>query len=258
MRAAPFRPTPSWPRAKAPPHRPRPPSSGQHCAPSPAARSPACWRASGASTSATCGPSEVPRLRRREDPLPQPPYVPLAARQSTGASRGSRPLVRSPRLIAAASNLSFGSGVSVIFLFTGSPGHVSALSGRAPGPVSGRLSRTTGGGASHLVPVSRCLSAAGVRFLAILLPAGELGLPYGRLTGQRRPDPDGVAAFRTHELRPGWVPPIPRGRRCSPRLGDSPPAPAASQRPVPGPRSNNPSAGLPMTRHQQGFTRFTG
>ncbi len=30
------------------------------------------------------------------------------------------------------------------------------------------------------------------------------------------PDPDGVSMFRTHEIRPGWVPPMPRGRRCSP------------------------------------------
>jgi len=30
-----------------------------------------------------------------------------------------------------------------------------------------------------------------------------------------RPDLDGVTAFRTHELRPGWVPPIPRGQWCS-------------------------------------------
>ena len=60
-----------------------------------------------------------------------------------------------------------------------------------------------------------------------------------------RPDPDGVTTFRTHELRPGWVPPVSRGRRCSPgrpqipdrRLplfGDSAPVP----------RSNNPSARL--------------
>jgi len=32
------------------------------------------------------------------------------------------------------------------------------------------------------------------------------------------PDPDGVSTFRTHELRPGWVPSIPRGRRCAPGL----------------------------------------
>ncbi len=30
------------------------------------------------------------------------------------------------------------------------------------------------------------------------------------------PDPDGVSMFHTREIRPGWVPPMPRGRRCSP------------------------------------------
>ena len=32
------------------------------------------------------------------------------------------------------------------------------------------------------------------------------------------PDPDGVSMFHTREIRPGWVPPMPRGRRCSPGL----------------------------------------
>jgi hypothetical protein len=32
----------------------------------------------------------------------------------------------------------------------------------------------------------------------------------------------GVSTFRTHELRPGWVPSIPRGRRCSPGTITSP------------------------------------
>jgi hypothetical protein len=90
------------------------------------------------------------------------------------------------------------------------------------------------------------------------IPAGELGPPCGRLTGRRRPDPDGVTAFRTHELRPGWVPPIPRGRRCSSRTeGRAQPAPAAPRRPVLRPCSNIPSAGVRFTRHQRGFTRFT-
>jgi len=31
-----------------------------------------------------------------------------------------------------------------------------------------------------------------------------------------RPDPDGVSTFRTCKTRPGWVPSLPRGRRCSP------------------------------------------
>jgi hypothetical protein len=55
-----------------------------------------------------------------------------------------------------------------------------------------------------------------------------VGLPNAPMA---RSDLDGVTAFRTHEQRPGWVPSIPRGRRCSPRTGDrAQPAPAASQR----------------------------
>ena len=40
----------------------------------------------------------------------------------------------------------------------------------------------------------------------------------------RTTDPDlvGVSAFRTHELRPGWAPSVPRGRRCSSRPGPLP------------------------------------
>jgi hypothetical protein len=72
------------------------------------------------------------------------------------------------------------------------------------------------GGAHHHLPVSRCVSATGIRFSVIRFPPGDwafltVGLPAS-------PDPDGVTTFRTHELRPGWVPSIPRGRRCSSRL----------------------------------------
>ena len=49
----------------------------------------------------------------------------------------------------------------------------------------------------------------------ILSPLGDwafltVGLPPGL-----SPDPNGVSTFRTHEIRPGWVPSVPRGRRCS-------------------------------------------
>ncbi len=30
------------------------------------------------------------------------------------------------------------------------------------------------------------------------------------------PDPVGITTFHTHEMRPGWVPPVSQGRRCSP------------------------------------------
>jgi hypothetical protein len=88
-------------------------------------------------------------------------------------------------------------------------------------------------------------------------PAEEFASPYGRVTDTplRVPDPNGVSTFRTSEKRPGWVPPLPRGPRCSPdpsRVLQS--ACAASQRPVPGPRCSFPSAGLHVTRHHRGFT----
>ena len=49
-----------------------------------------------------------------------------------------------------------------------------------------------------------------------------------------RPDPIGVVTLHTREMRPGWVPSMPRGRRCPSRPARNPqPPPAASQRPVP-------------------------
>lgn len=115
--------------------------------------------------------------------------------------------------------------------------------------------------------VSRCLSTAGVRFLVILSrPGVRLS---SRSAYRPRPDPDGVSTFRTHETRPGWVPSIPRGRRC-------PSGPATITDPrlpylignVPAPRHNDPSceallheastrvqaihpSGLPLARHSR-------
>ena len=89
------------------------------------------------------------------------------------------------------------------------------------------------------------------------IPAGELGLPHSRLTGANGPDLDGVTAFRTHELRPGWVPSLPRGRRCSYRptgvFGRRLPLLSGH---VPAPRSSIPSARAPITGHRRGFAQF--
>jgi hypothetical protein len=68
------------------------------------------------------------------------------------------------------------------------------------------------------VLVSCRLSPAGIRFLDILFPPENsalltVGLPARHQGG---PDSVGVPMFRTHEMRPGWVPPLPRGRRCPP------------------------------------------
>ena len=89
------------------------------------------------------------------------------------------------------------------------------------------------------------------------VPLKELALPYGRVTGHTEVWSDlvGVSTFRTSKMRPGWVPSLPRGRRCSPgRVASSGRASAASQRPVLGPRWSVPSAGLHVTRHHRGFT----
>ena len=122
---------------------------------------------------------------------------------------------------------------------------------RAPGPVSGRLSQAADGGVGHPARVSRCLSATGISLLGHPIPARGLGLPCGRLTEPQSPDPDGVTTFHTHELRPGWVPPIPRGRRCSSRLSGF----LTRRLPLPSGQSLHPAAtshlaGPNLTRHQ--------
>ena len=99
---------------------------------------------------------------------------------------------------------------------------------------------------------------AGVRFPGHPVPARDLGLPHGRLTGTTwcrtrtglprsapaRYDRDGCP------LCPGDGGALPAGCRARP-------SPAASQRPVPAPRCRIPSARLRITGHQRGFTRFT-
>ena len=183
---------------------------------------------------------------------------------STAASRWrpsqrARPLVRSPDRASRRPTCPSVPGFRSSSLLTGSPDRVSAPFGaRAPGPVSGRLSEPTAWRrrpSSSRFPVA--LSAAGVRFSGIRFPPRSWApLAVGLPTDTSRPDPDGVTAFRTHELRPGWVPSLPRGRRCSSRpprrlLTGACRFAAAS----PSPRAT-PITGL-LTRHQRGFTQFT-
>ena len=73
---------------------------------------------------------------------------------------------------------------------------------RAPGPVSGQLYETAGEGAGHAVPLSCCLSAAGIRFLGILSRPGippPLRPAYHAASGSA--DPDEVSVFRTRETQ---------------------------------------------------------
>ena len=167
-------------------------------------------------------------------------------RRQLMASQSSdrRPPVRSLRAAIATanavavivSNLSFGSGGFGLFVFKGSPAHVSLLSqpGTRPGirPVIRDDRRRSRSHCSRFPVAFRppafaswaSCSRQGVR------PLLTVGLPQPPTAA---PDPDGVSTFRTHETRLGWVPSIPRGRRC-PRGRQRPrPPPAASQRPVP-------------------------
>jgi len=72
------------------------------------------------------------------------------------------------------------------------------------------------------------------------------------------PGPHRDSTFRTYELRPGRVPSLPRGRRCShgrSRVsGRRLPHPSGN---VPAPRPNIHHPGLNLTRNHRGFTAFT-
>ena len=67
-----------------------------------------------------------------------------------------------------------------------------------------------------MLPLSRCLSAAGIRFLGVLFPPRNwasftVGLPPRH---SDMADPDGVSTFRAREIWPGRVPSVLRRRRC--------------------------------------------
>ena len=161
----------------------------------------------------------------------------------------------------AVSNLSVGSGVVVIF---SSPAHLTASArfrSRAQGPVSGRLCGTAAWRGRPSCPGFPLRFRCRHSLSMIRCPPGNwafltVGLPGHAHT--RVPDLDGVTAFRTHELRPGWVPSKPRGRRCSSRprdvLSRRPPLPSGQSLP---PAAAFHRQGICFTRHQRGFTLFT-
>ena len=136
---------------------------------------------------------------------------------------------------------------------------VSALPGPGSSPVSGQLSRTASGGASHLCP-------------GFLLPFGHRHPLFGSSCSRPGTGPSSRPAYRpppgarTRTGLPRSAPARYGRDGCPLYPGDggalparcrARPSPAASQQPVPAPRCRIPPAGLRFTRHQRGFTRFT-
>jgi hypothetical protein len=130
------------------------------------------------------------------------PYDPLTSRSVPSSGPFTTTIV-------VASNLSVGSGRRRHLLFTGSPDRVSTLSRpgtRARHP-AGYPPRSAGG-ADHpsRFPVAFRPPAFASRSSCSRRGVGPSLRSAYRTRRRRAPDPDGVTAFRTHELRPGWVP----------------------------------------------------
>ena len=212
-----------------------------------------------------------PARDRREDPLPQPPYVLLDVRANP--RRPSRRLVlgsvhhgrSSATTVSVRLQHHRGVQLAPSVPVSGSssppqahPTRVSTLSGRGIRPYPASYAENHRRRSQRRsFPVSCCLSAAGIRFSGRPAPAAEFRLPHGRPTrrqlrspGPRRgchvpheTDTTGLGVLCT----PGTVV---RSRPARfPRA-----APAASQRPAPISRCNIPSAEVLMTRRQRGFT----
>ena len=85
-----------------------------------------------------------------------------------------------------------------------------------------------------VVPVSCCLSATGIRFLGHPAPAGELGLPHGRLTEHQGAGPHRGCHVAHEQDATGQGALFTPGTAVRSRPVTIPrPAPAAFQRPVP-------------------------
>jgi hypothetical protein len=138
----------------------------------------------------------------------------------------------------------------------GPPDHVSTLSGPGicpypasyPGrPAKARLSRP-GFPVAFRPPAFASWSSCARQGTGPSLRSAYRSLLPG-------PDPDGVATFRAHELRPGWVPSLPRGLRCPHGRQvipgrRTPPCSGPSLYPRPATHHRR----LLITRHHQGFT----
>jgi hypothetical protein len=178
------------------------------------------------------------------------PSGPFTTAASTAASAASS--------VVVASNLPLGSSVDDHHSSQAHLIRVSTLSGRGNRPYPAGYADTTGGGTSIAVPVSRRLSAAGIRFSDHPAPAERSAFLTVSPPGSDCLGPDGIVTFRTRQIRPGRVPSVPRGRRCAPTRPNPPGWHLSphNDRPLPPARTSH-RARVLMTRRQRGFTRFT-
>jgi hypothetical protein len=116
------------------------------------------------------------------------------------------------------SNLSVGGGVIVIVSCWAHLTASAPFRAKPPGLVSGRLSRTASWrtGIWSWFPVAFRPPAFASR--SSFSRRGIGPSLRSACPDPQGPDRDGVSAFRTHEQRPGWVPSVARGRRCSSRI----------------------------------------
>ena len=89
------------------------------------------------------------------------------------------------------------------------------------------------------------------------IPAGELGPPYGRLTGSKIRTSTGLPRCARSSCDRGGCLLYPEGGGALLTSPYRQPAPAALRRPALVPRSSIPSTGFRMTRHQRRFKPFT-
>jgi hypothetical protein len=158
------------------------------------------------------------------------------ARRRTIRSRNWSVSSAGPFTATAASNLSVGSCVVASF---SSQAHLTASArfrARAPGPVSGRLCGTAAWRGRPSRPGFPLRLRCRCSLFGHPMPAVGLGLPHGRLTGQRpRARPGPRRGYRVPHARAATgvgAPYTPRTAVLFPAEGRARPAPAARRRPV--------------------------
>ena len=154
------------------------------------------------------------------------------------------------------SNLPFGASVSAHDSSKAHQAHVSSLSRQAFACIRPVMRH---GCRRHnlVVPVSCCLSAAGIRFLGLPLPPRDsaflaIGLP-STPKGECW-DLDGVSMFRTNEMRVGSGAPFTPGLRCSHNRRKRIGCRCRSSATSPALRSFSCLPELRVTKPHQGFT----